>query len=522
MRKGERDRITKHFAPRVAARRVAHYLQNAVRKRRSSQSPDETASMLDNERKYDPASNAETTPPDDECVDLPCMWAVEFYTPSHVNQLVDNLKDLGWDKSNFPGRESPAAWVRIARQHSQGRQWLNLGTIRSRDDKRPWPPRDRTAPLPKNVRYARGGLYSFAPSLTCIVVCFVFEDTFRYRVDAALRRYRQTFTRPESSWIHTFDPEMQKSEEVRLLRQDNTRLAAAWFRENLPGVFSSDSLEGRMPTCELMTLRRAEPFPDREKAEHISSGYMRVLDLEFSLSAWRSKDFPSLKISLYFWGQELDYHSVFTAKVDELDDVQLLESYGGLPGLPTYVDLTYQQMIGKLAIRALLDSYSKRVNELRDAVTVKIRRPSRRKPSHALQVLIDNVAYDVDIATVVSDVIATTEESSRFYRDLASFEPCGGPASEGSLAEVFRTSVKRHATSLNLAAQSLRDHLTQFGTLVAAAQGVRTQNQILCLTVIVAFLTVVVAVFAAITFFTGDADSALKDWLQEKLTHLRW
>ena len=275
-----------------------------------------------------------------------------------------------------------------------------------------------------------------------------------------------------------------------------------------------------MPTCELITLHNAEPFPDREKADYTPSGYLRALDLEFSLSAWRSKDFPSLKMSLYLWGQNLDYHSVFAVRVTEIDDAQRLASYGGLPGLPTYVDLTYQEMIGKLAIRALVDSYSRSVNELRDAVTVRIRRPSRRRPSHALQVLIDNVAYDVDIATVVSDVITTTEESSIFYRDLANFEPCYGKVSKGSLAEVFRTSVKRQATNLNLAAQSLRDHLTQFGSLVAAAQGVRTQSLILWLTVIVACLTVIVAAFTAVTFFSGDDDSTLVGWLKDILNHL--
>ena len=166
--------------PWVRIRRVAQYARNAVRERITGHSSNHnSASMREYYRKNDPTRNAETTPPEDEHVDLPCMWAVEFYTPSHVDKLVDNLKKLGWDQNDFPGRESPASWVRITRQHSEGGSWLDLGTIRSGDDERPWPPRNRTAPLPMYVRYAGGGIYSLTPSLTCIVIRFVFEDNFR-------------------------------------------------------------------------------------------------------------------------------------------------------------------------------------------------------------------------------------------------------------------------------------------------------------------------------------------------------
>ena len=511
----ERDRITWRSVPRVPIRRVAQYFKNAVQMRLDGRSrDDDPAFMLDHYRRNDPTRNAETTPPEDEHVDLRCMWAVEFYTPSHVDKLVDSLKKLGWDQNELPGRESPASWVRITRQHSEGGSWLDLGTIRSGDDERPWPRRDRTGPLPMYVRYAGGGIYSLTPSLTCIVIRFVFEDNFRCRLDATLRRQRQTFTRPVSrSGREILDPERQKTDEVRQLRQECASLAAGWFRENLPGVFSSGLLEDQLPTCELVTLHKAEPFPDRERGEYTPSGYLRVLDLEFSPSVWRSKDTPSLKFSLELLGQNPEYHSIFVLRDNEIESSKLLEAYGGLPGLATYLDITYREMIGKVAIRPLLDGYSRRLNELRDTVTAKIRRPSRRRPSHTLQVLVDNVAYDVDIATVATDLIASTEEPSSFYRDLSRFEPCYDWVSRSSFAEVFRPAVNTHATRLKQAAQSLRDHLTQFGSLIAATEDVRTQNRIL-------WLTVIVAALAAVTFFSSDAGSALIGWLQGICQHL--
>ena len=516
MSERERDRIRNRSAQWARIRRVAQRARSAVQGRFTGHSiEDDLASMQDYYRENDPTRNAETTPPEDEHVDLRCMWAVEFYTPSYVDKLVDNLKKLGWDQNEFPGRESPASWVRITRQHSEGGSWFNLGTIRSGDDKRSWPPRDRTAPLPMYVRYARGGVYSFTPSLTCVVMRFVFEDNFRCRIDEALRRSRQTFTRPVLHGREVLDPERQKTEEVRLFRQECVNHATKWFRENLPGVFSSDLLGDQLPTCELVTLHKAERFPDREREEYIPSGYLRVLDLEFSPSVWKTEDIPSLKFSLELSGQNPEYHSIFVVRDAEIEGAKLLEAYGGLPGLAAYVDVTYRGMIGKVALRHLLDGYSRRLNELRDAVTARIRRPSRRRTSRTLQVLVDNVAYDVDIAAVTTDLIASTEEPSWFFRDLSRFEPYYEWISRDSLTEVFRPAVNGHAKRLKQTAQSLRDHLTQFGSLTAATEDVRTQNRIL-------WLTVIVAVLAVVTFFSGDADSALLDWLHDIWRQLKW
>ncbi len=243
-------------------------------------------------------------------------------------------------------------------------------------------------------------------------------------------------------------------------------------------------------------------------------GYLHILDLEFSPSVWKSEDTPSLKFLLELSRLNPEYHSIFAVRETEIEGTKLLETYGGLPGLATYIDITYREKIGKVALRPLLDGYSRRLNELRDTVTARIRRPSRRRPSHTLDVLTDNVTYDVDIAAVTTDLIASTEESSWFFRDLSRFEPCFEWISRDSLSEVFRPAINKHATSLKQTAESLRDHLTQFGSLVAAKENVRTQKGIL-------WLTIIVAVLAFVTFFSGDAGSALVDWLQNIWQHLR-
>ena len=359
MSNGKRGRTKGHSTSWARISGVAQHFKNAVNRYVAGHSRnDDSVPILEFERQRDPASNAETTPPEDEQIDLRCMWAVEFYTPSHVDKLVDNFRKLRWDQDDLPGRESPDSWVRITRQLSDGGSWLALGTIRSVDDTRPWPPRDRTAPLPKYVHYARGGLYSLTPSLTCIVICFVFEDSFRTRLEEALRRHRQTFIRALPRGYEIIDPERQKTEEVRGVRYECTNLAARWFREHLPGVFSSGLLGDQLPTCELVTLHKAEPFPEPGGEESPPPEYLRVIDLQFSPSVWRSTDTLGLKFSFGLVGQNHEYHSVFVVRDTDIDCDQLLQLYGGLPGLTAYVNSTYREMIGKLAIPTLLDGYA--------------------------------------------------------------------------------------------------------------------------------------------------------------------
>ena len=469
---------------------------------------DESTSRLELYRQNDATKNSETSPPEDERIDLPCIWAVEFYTPSQVDKLVDNLKRLGWDQSDHPGRESPVSWVLTNRQRSEGGSWQNLGMIRTADDTRAWPRRDRTAQMPMNVYYATGSLHTLTPSLTCIVIRFMFEDGFRSRFDEAIRRYKQTVTQPLPRGHQILNPWLQKSEEIRQIRGECKELAARWFRENLPGVFSSDLLGYQLPTCELVTLHQAEPFPEQNGDDYPPPDYLQILDLVFSPSVWRNKEAPSLKFSWDLSARNPEYHSVFAVRDTDIEGTELLERYGGLEGLPSYVDLAYYEMIGKLAIVPLLEGYSRRLNKLRDSVTEGIRQPSRRSPIHTLEELLGNVAYDVDIAAVTTDLISTTKEPSWLDRSLKTFERCNNWAPQIPLSEVFRSAINRHAMGLKQTDKSLRDHLTQFGSLIAATENVRTQKRIL-------WLTLFVAVLALATFFGTDADSELLGWFQD-------
>ena len=469
---------------------------------------DEAASYSEGLRENDAATNAETRPPEDEHVDLPCMWAVEFYTPSQVDKLVESLQRLGWDRNDRPAAESPISWLKSSRQRSIGDSWLNLGTILPPDDTRPSLLPSRTAPMPLHVSYATGSLHTITPSLTCIAIRFTFDEKFRSRLEEAVRQNRQTVTRPTNSSHQILDPWRQKENEVHEIRIGCKELAARWFRENLPGVFSSGLLGKQLPTYELITLRKAEPFPIRDGEEFPPPNYLRVLGLATSTSVWSVKEVPSLKFSWGLGGHNPQYHSVFVVKDSDVEETQILEGYGGVAGLPGYIDIAFNTTIGKLALAPLLDGYHRHLNNLRDTISMRVQRPSRHSPLQALEEILRNSTYEVDITAVTTDLISATTKTSWFEYDLKRFESFNHRIQKGCISENFRLAINGHALRLKQTDESLRDHMTQFGSLIAAKADVRTQNRIF-------WLTLVLAAVGITTLLTADVDSPLVKWIQD-------
>ena len=304
---------------------------------------------------FDPKKNAETCPPDDEFIDLCCMWAVEFYTPAHIDTLLAGFRKLGWDKNHSNSR-SPTSWIQKLRQSPRGSGWLNLGVIYPQGTDNFLSSRSLTAPLPPHVQYATGGLFSLTSSLTCIVMGFVFEEGFSTQFDEALRTDRQTYEKPSGNgYTEVFWPEMQKANHICQIRAEITELAARWFRENLPGLFSSGILEGNLPTCEFVTLQKAEPFPLRSKDNTDPSEYhyLSILDMYSTFNAWRSENTPGLKFT-DSRNRGPRYHSILAIKKRDSDKSVLIR----------HIDRQIQHLLSRWAILPLLEGYGQHLNAI--------------------------------------------------------------------------------------------------------------------------------------------------------------
>ena len=137
-------------------------------------------------RRRDADNNVKSEPPSDEIIDLRCVWAVEFYTPSQVSNLLRSFEKLGWNTDDSLGVDhNPARWIQRTRESAYGGGWLNLGPIQRPGGGIPFS-FGRKAPLPIGVEYAHAAMYSLTSSVTCIVIGFVLDETQNRRFEQAI------------------------------------------------------------------------------------------------------------------------------------------------------------------------------------------------------------------------------------------------------------------------------------------------------------------------------------------------
>ncbi|MHA1565013.1 MAG: hypothetical protein ACTSX7_06850 [Alphaproteobacteria bacterium] len=238
----------------VLRKDLLHRLQSAAHRKFPNCVPDpDRQERLAAYRRGDLEKNASSEPPADELVDLCCIWAVEFYTPAHIDGLLAGFASLGWDRdeeSSLTGH-NPAEWVRWHRQSSQGGGEFNLGKIRPPGQISQSTVDRRAAPLPECAEFALGSLFAVTSSITCIVLGFALTKEAGRRFDKALRRTHETYMEPQKRGHEIVGPARQKERAISLIRGELRDAASDWFREYLPGLFSSGETGDDFPTCEL-------------------------------------------------------------------------------------------------------------------------------------------------------------------------------------------------------------------------------------------------------------------------------
>jgi hypothetical protein len=242
----------------------------------------------------DDERNAKTTPHVDERAELYCLWAAEFYMPSHTNGLLSAFETLGWASSGQMLRESnPADWL-LAKILGGGS--LNLGMLV------PLSKKDshlvRTTPLPTNVDYAFAHLYRLSPSISCIVVCFVYSEEYSREFDNALRSKYNTIFKNAKHGHNINHPRYQKQKRILEIREDIYREARGWFARHLPGAFSGAQTQAYFMTCELIVLTDQSPSSDDSSPRTEPSGlHRRFLGVDEEWNSWDAVDVPSLKLT---------------------------------------------------------------------------------------------------------------------------------------------------------------------------------------------------------------------------------
>ena len=455
-------------------------------------------------RGEDPEANARTTPPQDESIDLCCAWAVEFYTPAHMDRLVGKFRDLGWDTEyNRDPMMNPVNWLNGLRRFQSGGAWLNIGSLHPPDSRSTFGISRRTSELPTDIEYANAWMYSVTPSLISIVVCFVLNEDRSGMFDRSLRADRQTFPTQAASGTQYHEPWKQKSDEIGDLRERVSSELQTWFSANLPGLFSSGLLDGNIPTCELVTLQEGSPFPSLAEEEGPPPEYLRLLGVSHDLEAWKSKSIPSLKFSVaQDWSNSPQHHSILAANVNRLTE-SIPDGYSGecRPNRIHFVDSMMWKLIAIWAILPMFEGYTQHLSRVRSSTTLS--NTTLQPPVKVLKNLGRHISYSVDIAAVTAELTNHAERQFARSHDIDPFEPCNPEIyrEKLSLSDYLNRIIGKQARWLQETDVSIRSQLTQYGTLIGATESVRVQKRVTLLTwllVMLAIATLVAPLLPAI------------------------
>jgi hypothetical protein len=149
--------------------------------------------------------------------------------------------------------------------------------------------------LPEGVDYAQGYVHCPVPSLTIIVMQFVFTTAEADRLDAELRKNYATHPQPrDDRWTSFVTPAFQKAHGVQDLRQAVRMKCSEWFRRYLPGAFSRTK-DAPLPSLELISTNDFSGFEDDDRLPTMRN-FITVLGLHPTFEAWKLEDLPGVNV----------------------------------------------------------------------------------------------------------------------------------------------------------------------------------------------------------------------------------
>ena len=188
--------------------------------------------------------------------------------------------------------------------------------------------------------------------------------------------YRESFVKPIGTGFSIFTPEVQKIEDIGLIRSKVSSQSTDWFRDNFPGIFSSGLLEGHVPVCEFITLRKAKPFAKHEVDGPQVPLYLELLGLRIDLDAWRYTEVPGLHF-LYPeaspWVASPLLH-VFCKRSRLPDHVNNSGGHEGQLARIYYLNSAMPNLLCMWAALTLLDVFTENLNKVRNSNEFRNRR----------------------------------------------------------------------------------------------------------------------------------------------------
>ena len=438
-----------------------------------------------------------------------CVWAAELYTPAHTESLTQALRDFDQEtRVSFPVSGDLASWFEGTQRQLRGSAMRNLGTWVPKGEADSWIIRDRVVSLPAPVKYANGMMFSLSPTLTCVVVCFVFSEEMSDCYDSSLKSDRETFLIPNAGGTSIHWPINQKSDDIWRLRSELSVMVQTWFRDNLPGTFSSQMDELTMPTCELITFSDAVPFPDTDEPR--PPLYVRLLGLDGRWEAWKYSALPRLRFGFHSPPKKgpRNYATLAINLRHWREANPDRESRDARSSLLSYVHWPVPELMSIWAIEPLLQNFADNLVRIQNSTV--FHAGQRENHVEVLRQLTNHVSSLSDLSAVSADLNERDTKRNLPLFMGAPFAPVRTDRHAGSItldAALWR-SINERAKWLRSTDRNIRDRLSQIGAFVGAQENVRLQKKVSTLTWVILIVTILAIVVTV-------CQPLLQDWVPE-------
>lgn len=444
----------------------------------------------------DPDINEKTSPPDDEQVRVRSIWVVEAYAPRTVDQLLDGIDRLGWDQQGYYGSATPSDWVR----NSRGSPWVGgrypLNHIVPPG--RPWLPSGFRAPLPEGVRSIYGSLHSVGPSTTLFVAQFILKRDLGLRSDAALRRTYKSRTEktPTGTWA-TKSPTHLKEDAFRAELAAARRRCARWFPDHFPGVFSAEGPDA-LPDILMLTTQTTTPHEKQPRQSAMAPNWLWIAGLENDWDVLTSEHLPGWRLALRgLRNTARPWEIILSAREPDVADAETLKPYGGGGdyALDAYMSDRIYGLAARFGCLALAAAYHRRLASQRDLPVAE--RATLHRAIGRLENARSRAADTTFDALQVAEDLHAYGNSPRFGFDVYDFDLPLADFQEDrfpdGLVHAWGDTLDRSVERLRSTQRAVEASLTVDSSLTGAIANLRTQRNVIVLTVILLLLSVVTA-----------------------------
>jgi hypothetical protein len=446
--------------------------------------------------------NSSTALPPEESVRVPSIWVFEAYTPSSIGNLQEGAERLGWSGSEILLNPDFPDAISNMRSTRWGGGWLNLGYIVPINDKQ-YLSVHRRAPLPPGVVAIQASVWQPFPSTTLLSCQFMLDDSLANSLEQPLAESFNTYREPiGKNSIRFVGVEHQKQNAVDLMREYLCSLCSDWVTEYFPGYFSSDMGGHKLPTCELILFSKHKDFSDLTYS-HSQPNFLQMLNLHAPSNTWTNAELSNLYLQFAERKNQGPGRAVLFGNVNQILHDENLDMYGNDTreqkvvhrlqdldhSLGTWVlGLIAQDFVAEMGVTR--DAYGSLNISTNSLNTEKLRELDRRL-----------LEFQRNAIPFAYDITAYCEHVGWFMHNVYEFHPIQKWGEfEQKLFGDMRQGLSSSATHIMSAEKQMRAIALQTGNIISsisnerlATTNLRLQNSMVWMTIVMLFLTVVMA-----------------------------